>query len=75
MSQLEQTFYTQQRLISLLEEIRDKVDLEQKARAMLLSQIADLTSKINYLIESMAKPAHNKQNDIVVRNRERAWSG
>lgn len=74
-SQLEQSFEIQEHVISLLEEIRDKVDLEQKARAMLLSQIADLTSKVNYLIESLDKPIHSKQNDSAVRNRERAWSG
>jgi hypothetical protein len=74
-SQLEETVGTQEHIIALLEELRDKVDLDQKARAMLLSQIADLTSKVNYVIESMDKPVHNKQNDISIRHRERAWSG
>jgi hypothetical protein len=76
-SQLEQTVGTQERITLLLEELRDKVDLEQKARAMLLSQIADLTTKVDYLIESLVdnKPPQKLQSDAAIRNRERAWSG
>jgi len=78
-SQLEQSFgiNAQERIISLLEELKDKIDLEQKARAMQLSQIADLTSKVDYLIESLVdnKPPQKQQSDAAIRNRERAWSG
>jgi hypothetical protein len=76
-SQLEQTFVTQQRVISLLEEIKDILDVNQKARAMLLSQIADITTKLDYLIESLVdnKPPQNRQSDSSARQRERAWSG
>jgi hypothetical protein len=77
----EENASTQKMLVStriLLEEIRDVLDCNQKGRAMLLSQIADLTNKVdnlstkvNYLVE-LNKP--KPQSDSSARQRERTWT-
>ena len=74
---LEEQFDANEYVISLLNEIKDKIDLELKGRATLLAQIADLATKVNYLIDELVdndKPAYNKQSDAAVRRRERTWS-
>lgn len=52
---LEEQFDRDEYVISLLNEIKDKVDLEQKAKAMILSEIAGLRTKVDYIIDSFEK--------------------
>ena len=72
---LEEQFDRDEYVISLLNEIKERIELEQNGRAMILAQIADLTTKLDYLIDEMVgdKPVYPKQSDSQARHRERTW--
>ena len=70
---LEEQFDRDEYVISLLNEIKDKIDLEQKGRAMLLSQIADLYTKLDYIIDILTPLNYFTHPDELIRQRERAW--
>ena len=70
---LEEQFNPQERVMFLLEDIKALLYLEQKSKTMLLSEIADLKTKLDYIIDVLSKPL-NKQSDSSARHRERTWS-
>jgi hypothetical protein len=69
---IEEQFDRDEYVISLLNEIKDKQDLELKGRAVLLSQIAELKDYVLELLNK-DKPVYNKQSDAQARHRERTW--
>lgn len=70
-SELDIGFDKTELIIYLLNEIKDKIDLEQKSKAM-LSEIAGLGTKLDYMMDVLGKPL-NKQSDSSARHRERTW--
>lgn len=56
-----------------LDEIWDKIELEQKSRALQLSQIAILNHKIDTVMDILSKKV-STQSDASARRRERTWS-
>ena len=70
---LEEQFESDDRAIFLLEEIKEILELDQKAKAMLLSEIADLKTKLDYIMDKLGKPL-DRQSDSSARHRERTWT-
>lgn len=70
---LVQTFDKDEFIISILKEIKDKIDLYQKSNASVLAAIAELKSDIN-TIKDIVSRRFRTQNDAAVAKRERTWS-
>jgi hypothetical protein len=70
---LEEQFDKSEFIISILQELKDKVDLNQKSNALLLAEIAELRSEIE-LIKDIVSRRFRTQNDSQVARRERTWS-
>ena len=70
---LEEQFDRSEFIISLLQEVKEKVDLNQKSNALLLAEVAELRSEIA-IVKEIVSRRFRTQNDAQVARRERTWS-
>jgi hypothetical protein len=70
---LEEQFDKLEYLVSMLLDIRDKVDLYQKSNALLLAEVAGLKSQIE-IVKAIVSRRFRTQNDAAVARRERGYS-
>jgi hypothetical protein len=70
---LEKTFSKDEFIISLLKEIKEKQDLQQKQNAWMLSKLKIQDDKMDSLLDRT--PRYRSQADATIARRERCWSG
>jgi hypothetical protein len=69
---LERTFDKDEFIISLLKEIKEKQDLQQKQNAWILSKLKMQDEKMDSLLDRI--PRNGSQSDAATARRERYWS-
>jgi hypothetical protein len=69
---LKKTFSKDELIISLLKEIKQKEDLQQKQNAWILSKLKTQDEKMDSLLDRT--PRYRSQSDTATAKRERCWS-